>query len=62
MFHLIEQSYEIYVDCEARCLMASRFERTRDTLEMCRDQCQLLEYLEKEDPRYAKYYNKYGFE
>ena len=51
MFLFIEQSNEIYVDCEARCMLITRRERNRDTLKMCRDECELIALLGKEDAR-----------
>ncbi|CAF3313602.1 unnamed protein product, partial [Rotaria sp. Silwood2] len=36
MFLMIEQSYEIYIDCQARCMLALGRERNRDSLQMCR--------------------------
>jgi mannitol/fructose-specific phosphotransferase system IIA component (Ntr-type) len=56
MFLLIEQSHGIYLDCQARCMSASRRERNRDTLKMCRDECELIELLEQEDARDGKHY------
>ncbi len=56
MFILIEQSYGIYVDCQARCMLKTRRERNRDTLKMCRDECELMELLEKEDANEGYYY------
>ena len=57
MLILIEQSYGIYVDCRARCWLTTRRERNRDTLQMCRDECEILELLQKEDAREGKAYN-----
>jgi len=57
MLILIEQSYGIYVDCQARCWLTTRRERNRDTLQMCRDECEILELLQKEDAREGKAYN-----
>lgn len=56
IFFVIEQSTGIYVDCQARCLLTSRRERNRDSLQICRDQCELLELLEKEDIQEGKYH------
>jgi hypothetical protein len=56
MFILIEQSHEIYVDCQARCMLTTRRERNRDTLQMCRDECELIDLLEQEDTREGKHY------
>ncbi|CAF0736082.1 unnamed protein product [Rotaria sordida] len=61
MFLLIEQSYEVYIDCQARCMLAMRHERNRDTLQMCRDECELLEILDQQDPREGKYYKYRSF-
>ena len=52
----IEQSNGIYVDCQARCMLRTRRERNRDTLQMCRDECELIELLEQEDAREGKHY------
>ena len=52
----LEPSRGIYVDCQARCMLRTRRERTRDTLQMCRDECVLIELLEKEDAREGKHY------
>ncbi|CAF3117071.1 unnamed protein product, partial [Rotaria sp. Silwood2] len=51
MFLMIEQSYEIYIDCQARCMLALGRERNRDSLQMCRDECELFELLEQEEGR-----------
>jgi hypothetical protein len=56
MFFFIEQSYGIYVDCQARCMLTTQRERNRDTLKMCRDECELINLLEQEDAREGKYY------
>ena len=56
LFLLIEQSNAIYVDCQARCMLTSRRERNRDTLQMCRDECELIELLEQEDAREGKHH------
>lgn len=52
----MEQSSGIYVDCQARCMLRSRRERNRDTLQKCRDECELIELLEQEDAREGKHY------
>lgn len=56
MFILIEQSYGIYVDCQARCMLTTRRVRNRDTLQNCRDECEIIELLEQEDAREGKHY------
>ncbi|UJR16115.1 hypothetical protein I4U23_003027 [Adineta vaga] len=53
---LIEQSSGIYVDCQARCMLTSRRERNRETLQMCRDECELIELLQQEDTREGKHH------
>ena len=53
---LIQQSSGIYVDCQARCMLTSRRERNRDTLQMCRDECELIHLLEQEDTREGKHH------
>ncbi|CAF4441206.1 unnamed protein product, partial [Adineta steineri] len=40
---------------QARCMITSRRERNRDTLQMCRDECELIELLEQEDAREGKH-------
>ena len=52
----MEQSNGIYVDCQARCMLRTRRERNRDTLQKCRDECELIELLEQEDAREGKHY------
>ncbi|CAF1205274.1 unnamed protein product [Adineta steineri] len=61
MSFAIEQSNGIYVDCQARCMITSRRERNRDTLQMCRDECELMELLEQEDAREGKHYKYRGY-
>ncbi|CAF3287894.1 unnamed protein product [Rotaria socialis] len=56
MFLLIEQSYEFYVDCQTRCLLESRLDRNRDTLKMCRDECELLGLLQQDDANNGRNY------
>jgi hypothetical protein len=56
LFVIIQPTYEIYVDCQARCMLASKRERNQDTLQMCRDECELLDLLEQEDTREGKHY------
>ena len=53
---IIEKTNGIYVDCQARCWFKTGRERNRDTLQMCRDQCEILKLLEQEDAREGKYY------
>ncbi|CAF3345428.1 unnamed protein product [Rotaria sp. Silwood1] len=55
MFLFIEQSHEVYIDCQARCMLATRHERNRDRLQTCREECELFELLEQEDGKYYKY-------
>jgi len=56
LFVIIQPSYEMYVDCQARCMLTSKRERNQDTLQMCRDECELLDLLEQEDRREGKHY------
>jgi hypothetical protein len=37
-------------------MLKTRRERNRDTLKMCRDECELMELLEKEDANEGYYY------
>lgn len=53
---MIEQNNGIYLDCQARCLLKNREERTREKLQVCRDECEILELLEQEDARDGKHY------
>lgn len=52
----IDQTRAIYVDCQARCMLTTKRERNRDTLQMCRDECEILELLEQDDVREGKHY------
>lgn len=53
---VMEHTSAIYVDCQARCMLSSRRERNRDTLQMCRDECELIQLLEQEDAREGKHH------
>jgi hypothetical protein len=52
----LKQINGIYVDCQARCMLTTRRERNRETLQMCRDECEILELLERDDAREGKRY------
>ena len=36
-------------------MLTAQWECDRNTLQMCRDECELFEFLEKEDPRDGTY-------
>jgi len=52
----MEQTYEIDVDCQAHCMLKTQREHNRHTLQICRDECELFELLDKEDAREGKHY------
>ena len=45
----------MYVDCQARCLSSGQRERTRESLQICRDECEILDLLEQDDAREGKH-------
>jgi mannitol/fructose-specific phosphotransferase system IIA component (Ntr-type) len=56
LFVMIEQTYEMYLDCQARCMSKARHEDNPNAIQICRDECEIFELLNQEDGREGKRY------
>ncbi|CAF1119270.1 unnamed protein product [Adineta steineri] len=56
LFVMIDQTYEMSLDCQEDCKLRKQLEHNEKASQICRDECELFGLLTKQDEKLGEHY------